>query len=289
MHVRRWLGGLDRAGPKPALWAALACTLGLAVTGVVALLVPAARAGDAGTLRGFVALNRPHLTPLADVLAHSVDALPYVLAGLVLMAVALLRRRPWMALVIAVAMVASVLTCEVLKPLLADIRQMQWFGDSSVGAASWPSGHAAGAMCLALCAVLVSPRRLRPLAAAAGSALAVGVSFSILMLAWHFPSDVLGGFLAAAFWVALGIAALRALGDGRRQAVSARPMAPAESLLAPLVPAAIAVAGVAAAALLHPEAVTSFATEHKQFVLGAFVIAAMAWALASGLAVALRR
>ncbi|HEV3229501.1 MAG TPA: phosphatase PAP2 family protein [Solirubrobacteraceae bacterium] len=289
MHLRRWLGSLDRGGPRPALRAALACAVGLVATGVVALLVPVARAGDAGTLRGFVALNRPRLTPLADLVAHSVDALPYAVAGLVLVSVALARRRPWMALVIAVAMPASVLTCELLKPLLSDIRHIQWFGGSSVGEASWPSGHAAGAMCLALCAVLVSPRRLRPFAVAAGSALAVGVSFSILMLVWHFPSDVLGGFLVAALWVALGIAALRALDDGRRQQVSIRQPEPLGSLLAPLVPAAVAAGGLAAAALLHPEAVTSFATEHKPFVLGAFIIAAMAWALASGLAVALRR
>ena len=63
-------------------------------------------------------------------------------------------------------------------------------------------------MMLALCAVLVSPRRLRPLVALLGTALAVGVSYSILVLGWHFPSDVLGGFLVAGGWTSLTLAGL---------------------------------------------------------------------------------
>jgi len=31
-----------------------------------------------------------------------------------------------------------------------------------------------------------------------------------LILAWHMPSDVLGGYLVAALWTALAVAALRA-------------------------------------------------------------------------------
>ena len=305
METRSALGALDRGGPAPALWAALACAVGIVITGVVALLVPAAHRGDAGTLRGFVALNRPRLTPLADLLAHSVDPAPYALAGLALVAVALLRRRPRMAIVIAAALVATVVTCEVLKPLLSNVRQAQWFGDSSLGGASWPSGHAAGAMCVALCTVLVSPRWLRALTAAAGTALAVGVSFSILVLAWHFPSDVLGGFLVAALWVALGIAYLRARESAPRAARAALPArstraptptptpppapAPAVSLAAPVMLAAIAAGGVALAVVLRPEAVATFAAAHKPFLVGASAIAALAWTLASGLALALRR
>ena len=283
MAIRRLLGALDRGGPGPALRAALACAVGVLITGVVALLVPVARRGDAGTLQGFVALNRPRLTPFADLLAHSVDPVPYAVAGLALIGVALVRRRPWMAVVVAGVLVATVVTCEVLKPLLGDVRQAQWFGGSSVGAASWPSGHAAGAMAVALSAVLVCPGRWRALAAAAGSALAVGVSFSILVLAWHFPSDVLGGFLVAAFWMALGIAYLRT------REVSGRPATHAVSLAAPVTLAALAAGGVALALVLRPDAVVDFAAAHKPFLVGASAIAALAWSLASGLALALRR
>jgi hypothetical protein len=59
--------------------------------------------------------------------------------------------------------------------------------------------------------------------------------------------------------------------------------------LAPLAFAALVAAATSFALLLRPDAVGSFATEHKPFVLGAFIIAAMAWSLASGLALVLRR
>ena len=40
------------------------------------------------------------------------------------------------------------------------------------------------------------------------AAFAVAVSYSFLELGWHYPSDVLGGFLIATVWTLLGIAAL---------------------------------------------------------------------------------
>src|SRR5918911_585475 len=73
---------------------------------------------------------------------------------------------------------------------------------------------ATAAMTLALCGVMVTPPRLRPSAAALGGGFAVAVSYSILMLAWHFPSDVLGGFLVAALWTLLAVTALTL---GRRE------------------------------------------------------------------------
>jgi membrane-associated phospholipid phosphatase len=85
-----------------------------------------------------------------------------------------------------------------------------WVGDNWVKAASWPSGHATAAMALALCAVLVAPRRLRPTVAALGAMFVAGVGLSLLILAWHLPSDVLGGYLVGMLWVALAVAGLRA-------------------------------------------------------------------------------
>ena len=37
----------------------------------------------------------------------------------------------------------------------------------------------------------------------------LAVSVSLLMLAWHMPSDVIGGWFVAAFWMSLSVAALR--------------------------------------------------------------------------------
>ena len=101
------------------------------------------------------------------------------------------------------------LTAELLKPLLA--HPHAWVGGDWVKAASWPSGHATAATALVLCAVLVVPARLRPTVAVAGVMFVAGVGFSLLVLAWHLPSDVLGGYLVGALWVALAVAGLRTI------------------------------------------------------------------------------
>src|SRR5271167_294266 len=74
------------------------------------------------------------------------------------------------------------------------------------------STSATAALALVLCAVLVSPRELRPLIAAVGAVFALAVGGALLILAWHMPSDVIGGYLTATLWAALALAALRAGG-----------------------------------------------------------------------------
>jgi membrane-associated phospholipid phosphatase len=272
--------------PGPPLLAALACLAALAVTGVLAYLVPIAHWHDSATLQGFVALNQPQRTALLDRVAHLADPLPYGLIGLGLAALAAARGRPRVALAVPVVLVLSGLTTQTLKPLLAQPRYDEWLGDGQIAAASWPSGHAAAAMTLALLAVLAAPARLRPTVAVLGAAFAVAVSASILALGWHFPSDVLGGFLVAGLWVALAIGAL-ALAERRWPS---RPRAEARARPADLAPAlALAAAGVGAGVLLalsRPEAVQRFAADHTNAVAGGAVIAMLAVLLAALLAAA---
>jgi membrane-associated phospholipid phosphatase len=64
-------------------------------------------------------------------------------------------------------------------------------------------------MTLVLCAILVSPARVRPLMVLIGGIFAVAVALTLLVLAWHMPSDVVGGFLVAGLWVSLAVAVLR--------------------------------------------------------------------------------
>ena len=54
------------------------------------------------------------------------------------------------------------------------------------------------------------PADLRPLVSGIGAAFAAAVGCSLLILAWHMPSDVFGGYLVAALWMALAVAGLRA-------------------------------------------------------------------------------
>ena len=78
-----------------------------------------------------------------------------------------------------------------------------------MGPEACPSGHTTAVMSLALALVIVSPPRLRPLAAAAGGLLTVATVFSLLVLGSHYPSDIVGGLLVATAWARRWPLALR--------------------------------------------------------------------------------
>lgn len=221
-------GGTMRSSVAVPLCVAGLCVVGLGLTWVVAALVPATHVKDAVALHDFTLLGGPRLDDVANVLLHLLDPLLYTLWGLMLVALALIRRRPGLAFAVALVLGLAPLTAELLKPLLAHPHAS--VGSDWVKAASWPSGHATAATALALCAVLVVPSRLRPVVAMLGAMFVAGVGFSLLLLAWHLPSDVLGGYLVGTLWVALAVAGLRvadarsaSLTPGRRvRAVGAR-------------------------------------------------------------------
>jgi len=184
------------------------CAVALTLTWVVAALVPATHVKDAVALYDFTLLGGPRADDLANALLHLLDPALYILWGVLLIAIALSCRRPRVALAVGVVMGMAPLTAELLKPLLAH-PHAQIYGDE-ITAASWPSGHASAATALVLCAVLVAPRQLRPTVAVLGAIFAAAVGFSLLLLAWHLPSDVVGGYLVGMLWAALAVAGLRA-------------------------------------------------------------------------------
>jgi len=276
--------------PRIPFIGAVLCAVGLALTGVLAYLVPVIHNRDAVTLQGFISLNRPRLTPLFDHVAHLADPAPYALIGLSLAVVALARRRARVALAILVLLVVTGFTTESLKHVLAHPRFSEWLGEGQIAAASWPSGHATAAMTLALCAVLASPARMRPAVAGIGALFAVSVSYAILALGWHFPSDVIGGFLVAAMWTLFAVSALVAAEGVRPARVRREPLpdvAGREGVIAVSLGAGLAVI-VAAVAIARPEQISTFAEAHTSFFVVAAGIAALATALATGLARAVR-
>ncbi len=206
--------GAARQSPAGPLFIAGLCAIALALTWVVAALVPATHVKDAVALYDFTLLGGPRLDDVANVLLHLLDPLLYILWGLLLVVVALGRGRPRVALAVGLVLGLAPWTAETLKPLLA--HPHAHVGGSSVGAASWPSGHATAAMALVMCAVLVAPVRLRPTVAVLGGLFAAAVGFSLLILAWHLPSDVVGGYLVGTLWMALAVAGLRAVEGPRR-------------------------------------------------------------------------
>jgi membrane-associated phospholipid phosphatase len=276
--------------PATALAAAFACLGGLVVTWGLTFGSGRVRWLDAAALQGFVGLDRPATRGPAEVVAALGDPLPYVLLGAALVALALARGRPRVALAVPVVLAGSAVTTEILKPLLADQRVCHCVADARVAVASWPSGHAAAAMALALCAVLVAPPRWRPTMAVCGAGVAVAVSYALLTLGWHYPSDVLGGYLVSALWMTGAVAALWAAGErwparsGREAAVRwGAALAPAT------VGALVPLLGLTAIALARPDGAVRYAAAHTTFVFVAAVIAAAAAATAGAFAAALRR
>jgi membrane-associated phospholipid phosphatase len=179
----------------------------LALIWVVAALVPATHLRDAVVLHDFTLLSRPHVDAAANGLLALLEPAPFIVMGAVLVAVAFARRRWRLALAVAVVLSMAPLSAELLKPLLAHAHAHA--SGVNMASASWPSGHSTVAAALALCSVLVAPARLRPLVAVLGGLFALAVGCALLILAWHMPSDVLGGYFLAALWFALAVAGLR--------------------------------------------------------------------------------
>jgi membrane-associated phospholipid phosphatase len=273
-----------------ALLGAGAAVALLILTWLLAFHVGLFRQADVKILGGFVDLHRPRVDPIANFIANLCNPSPYLYFAGALVLLALVRRRPVVALVICMIVFGANVTTQLLKPLLAEPRPVA--GHAFISAASWPSGHATAAMSLALCSLLAVPTRLRPAAAAIGALFAVAVSYSFLTLEWHFPSDVFGGFLVATAWTLLGVAALFTIRDRRPQygvpdaaeRVSVRDAlrAPAAALLGTL-----ALAGLVA--LARPHTVVAYAQAHTTFVVGAAAIGSLGLALATAVMLTLRR
>jgi membrane-associated phospholipid phosphatase len=262
------------------LSAALACFVGLIAAGVFALAVPAARERDAAMLHGFVGLDRPSVHRAISFMAHLGDTLPYACAGLVCIAVALARRRGWRALAVAGLLAVTGVTTQVLKHVLAQPRLEHWLPEQ-VATNSWPSGHSTAAMTLALCAILVAPPALRAVTAMLGGAFAVGVGYAVLVLGWHYPSDVLGGFLVAGLWASLAVGVLH------RVEAPEPARRPVWEPLAGLV----AGAGVVASVVLgvRADTVALYTSERPTFAAGALIIALLALVLVTTVSAASTR
>jgi hypothetical protein len=135
---------------------------------------------------------------------------------------------------------------------------------------------------LGLCAALAAPPALRLLATAAAALFGLAMGFSMLVLAGHFPTDVVGGYLVAGFCVFAALAVVRRWSPGQR--VEPQPwavtLAPAAALFTVVMLAALALPRVRG--LLRE----SFST--GGLGLSAMAIVALAALLAAGLAVVAR-
>lgn len=273
---------------------ACACWVAFASVLVAAYWVPFVRWADGWAVEGFLGLQRPGLDSIASRVAHLADPLPFALATAAIVGVALRRGLPRHALGALVLLVGASAITQYLKVMLQHERAHDFLGGAQLSSIAYPSGHATASMSLALAAVLVAPVWLRPIVALGGSLFALAVSESLLLLGWHFPSDVVGGFLVATASALLVLAGLRAADErwpertGRQAAqrvLANGALVRVELLLIAL----IALAGAAAVVITGDRAFT-YMDRHTTAVAATLVVATMAAALPVALsAVSVRR
>ena len=179
---------------------AIALCAAAAVLWVVATQPCWGRDADYDALRAVRDIHADWVQPIADL----GNPLPFALILVAIALLGLLLRRPRQALLAAVVPPLAVASSQLLKPLLAVPRSA-----ASVEDASWPSGHTTAAAALGIALVVVVQGRARPVAVLVGAALALGVGASMVVLGFHYPSDVLGGLLLAGAWWAAACALSR--------------------------------------------------------------------------------
>ena len=279
--------------PRTLLAGAGACVLAFLVLLGLAYGSDWARWVDAASLQGFLGLQGPTSSPIAWRVAQFGDPLEVGVIGGVLALIAAARGRPRTSVFVLVLLAVTSVSSQLLKALLAYPRHDPELGTTFVRPEAFPSGHATASMALAIALLVVLPRRLRPAGALVGAGFTIGVSFSIVALGWHFPSDVVGGYLLATGWALVLLAALRAL-QARyperhlRSRLAARLQTATERTAA--VGLAAALAGLAVftavvALALLPDA-SGYARDHTAFtaVAGAVGLSAVALLAAMTLA-----
>jgi membrane-associated phospholipid phosphatase len=179
---------------------------------LVAYGIDAAQRADATLLNHFIN-DGASLYPAADTVAHLADPLPLVLLLSCACGVALWRSRPLDAAAAVTVVAGANLTTQVLKVALAHPRFQPVLGNNQLGSVAFPSGHATAAASIAIAFLFVVPHDWRPAVAAIGACFVVAVGCSVMILAWHFPSDVLGGILVACGW-GFAVLALRRVAEG---------------------------------------------------------------------------
>jgi membrane-associated phospholipid phosphatase len=280
--------------PIRARWAlagAGACVALLACVWVAAFHIGAIRSADQSAYVGFVDLHQHSaVRSITSLFVSLSNPNPYVYLAPAVALIALLRDRPRLAVAAGAILLGANVATQLLKHLVAQARPVALLGGASpLPSASWPSGHSTAAMALALCCVLVAPTRLRPAIAALGASFAIAVGYSVLAAGMHYPSDVFGGFLVAATWTLMAVAAL--LVAERRPPPGPNPAR--MRLRAALGPAgAVLVAGIVLGSIVivtQPHDVVSYVRGHEAAVAMAAAIATLSLGLSTGVMLSVRR
>jgi len=177
------------------LTSAVLAALGIALVYWIAVLTPQGQAAENSGLRGadlvFGRATGAAAGALADVTPVS------MIAGALLAAsIALIRRRP----ALAIASVGSIVLTAGLTQLLKNIvleRPLLVETDAWYTGGSFPSGHTAAAVSVVFALAMVLPARGRTVVLLLGGAVVILVGNLTMAASWHRASDVLGADLVA--------------------------------------------------------------------------------------------
>ena len=195
-----------RLAPSPLppistlLRGAVACAALTALVGAAALRGSHVRATDLTLLRYARSLNASWNDWFFNLVAHSADVVPFLIVSVLLVGAAWRRGRSDLAIGAALALAGSSVSSQLLKHVLAQPRSTSWLSAAEIGDGAWPSGHATAATALVIAALIALPaggRRVTALLALPYLAL---VSLALATMLWHYPSDIVGGWLLAATW-----------------------------------------------------------------------------------------
>jgi undecaprenyl-diphosphatase len=111
------------------------------------------------------------------------------------------------ALHFAVVMIGTVIIENAMKLSIHRTRPAEVFANTLPASSSFPSGHTLFATAFYVSFALIAFRRTakskRIAAAFAAATIILAVGMSRIFLGVHYPSDVLGGYLTAALWIAV--------------------------------------------------------------------------------------
>jgi membrane-associated phospholipid phosphatase/uncharacterized membrane protein HdeD (DUF308 family) len=157
----------------------------------------------AGQLVGELILGGRPASPETVIGAEQVLAalsrVSLVMGTMVVVVIALVQRRPWLALAAAAAIVGANITTQLLKEIVLDRTDLLG-GLFYPLPNSFPSGHATAAASVAVGLLLVVPPLLRaPSVIVSGIVVAI-VGTSTLVAGWHRMADAVGGVFVATAW-----------------------------------------------------------------------------------------
>jgi undecaprenyl-diphosphatase len=155
------------------------------------------------TIHGFAS---PRVTEFMRVLSNIGDVTAVFILSLSASTALWLRRRRAGAILMATTVGGAVVLMWGLKLFFRRVRPEPYFGIPVPPDYSFPSGHALVAFCFygVVAAMISSELKSRGARFAvwiAAAVMALGIGLSRIYLGVHYPSDVIGGYLAGAVWI----------------------------------------------------------------------------------------